>query len=155
MNVSCGSAVSIVSDYILDDWTTGVWPPAEAQDFSSSLCVQKSPEAHSVSHPMGIGNPFTEGKAWPGHDTDHSSTVKVKNEELHSLPCCLYCGSGTALLFYFTLTNMNETQNGYRLPDMWLISVWSPHRIPVSCSLVGDKLLDKVKKMCLTKLTMF
>jgi hypothetical protein len=33
-----GSSVSIVSDYTLDDWVTGVRSPAEAKDFSSSLC---------------------------------------------------------------------------------------------------------------------
>jgi hypothetical protein len=34
------------------EWTTGVRSPAEAKDFSSSLCVQTSSEAHPTSHPL-------------------------------------------------------------------------------------------------------
>jgi hypothetical protein len=32
--------------------------PAQAEDFSSSLCVQNSSEAHPASYPMGKGSPF-------------------------------------------------------------------------------------------------
>jgi hypothetical protein len=46
------SSVSISSDYRLDDRTIKVWSPAEAKDFSSSLCVQTSFEVHSVSYPV-------------------------------------------------------------------------------------------------------
>jgi hypothetical protein len=62
------SAVSIVSDYRLDDRATGVWSPAEVRDFSSCLCVQTSSEAH----PVGTGGPFPGGNAQLRHDTDHS-----------------------------------------------------------------------------------
>jgi hypothetical protein len=64
------------------DGTTGVRSPAEANDFSSSLCLQTSSEAHSASYPMGTGGPFPEGKARPGRDAYHSppSTAEVKNE---------------------------------------------------------------------------
>jgi hypothetical protein len=73
------SSVSIVSG---DDWTTGVRSPAEAKDFSSSLCVQTGSGAHPASCRMGTGGPFPGGKARPGRDADHSppSIAKVKNE---------------------------------------------------------------------------
>jgi hypothetical protein len=41
-----------VSDYRLDDWGS---VPAEAKDFSSSLCVQTSSEAHPASYSVGTG----------------------------------------------------------------------------------------------------
>jgi hypothetical protein len=74
---SLGSSVSIVSDYRLDDQVTGVRPPTEAKDFSCSLCVQTSSEAHPASYPMD-----TTSKVWPGHDADHlpPSNAMVKNE---------------------------------------------------------------------------
>jgi hypothetical protein len=49
---SQGSSVSIVSDYRLEDRGS---IPAEAKDFSSSLCVQTSSEAHPAAYPMGTG----------------------------------------------------------------------------------------------------
>jgi hypothetical protein len=39
------------------DWATGVRFPAEAKDFSSSLCVQTRSEAHPASYPVGITSP--------------------------------------------------------------------------------------------------
>jgi hypothetical protein len=74
--MSQDSSGSIVSDYGLDDWAIGVWSPAGAKDFSSSLCVQTGSGAHPASCPMGTG-----GKARPGRD-DHSppSSAEVVNE---------------------------------------------------------------------------
>jgi hypothetical protein len=45
-------------------------------------CVQTGSGAHPVSYPMGTRDPFHGGKAWPGHDADHSppSSAKVVNE---------------------------------------------------------------------------
>jgi hypothetical protein len=84
LNVTCiawswGSSVSIVSDYRLHHWETGV---RSAKNSSSSLCVQTSPEAHPASYPMGTGGPFTGTKERPGRDADHSppSSAEVKNE---------------------------------------------------------------------------
>jgi hypothetical protein len=59
-----------------------VLSPAEARDFSSSLCVQTGSEAHPASCTMGTGGPFPGAKARPGRDADHSplSTAEVKNE---------------------------------------------------------------------------
>jgi hypothetical protein len=61
------------------DWTTGVRSPTEAEDFSSSLCVQTDSEAHSAYCPEVL---FPGGKARPGRDADHSplSSTEVKNE---------------------------------------------------------------------------
>jgi hypothetical protein len=50
-----GSSGSIVSDFRLDDRAIEVRSPAEAKDFSCSLCIQISSEAHPASYPMGTG----------------------------------------------------------------------------------------------------
>jgi hypothetical protein len=44
------------------DWMTGVRCPTYAKDFSSSLCVQTSTEAHPASYPMDTGGPFPRVK---------------------------------------------------------------------------------------------
>jgi hypothetical protein len=64
------------------DWTIGVRSPTEAEDFSSSLCVQTGSGAHPASRPMSTGGPFPGGKVRPGRDADHSpsSSAEVKNE---------------------------------------------------------------------------
>jgi hypothetical protein len=76
------SSSSLVSEYGLDDRAIGVRPPAEAKDFSSSLCVQTGSEAHPASCPMGTGGPFPGGKARPGRDADHlpPSTAEVVDD---------------------------------------------------------------------------
>jgi hypothetical protein len=64
----------------LVEWTTGVRSPTEAEDFSSSLCVQTGSGAHAASCPMGTEGPFPGDKARPGRDADHSppSSAEVK-----------------------------------------------------------------------------
>jgi hypothetical protein len=64
-------------DYELDDRAIGVRSPAEAKDFSSSLCVQTVCGAHPASCTMGTGD-----KERPGRDADDSpsSSAEVKNE---------------------------------------------------------------------------
>jgi hypothetical protein len=47
--------------------TIGVRFPAKANDFSSSLCVQTSSEAHPASYPMGTGGPFPGVKGGSPH----------------------------------------------------------------------------------------
>jgi hypothetical protein len=51
-NKSWCSSVTIVSDYRLVD---EVQSPAEAKDFSSTLCVQTGSEVHPASYPMDTG----------------------------------------------------------------------------------------------------
>jgi hypothetical protein len=53
-------------DYGLDDRAIGVRFPAEAKDFSSSLCVQTGSGAHPASCPVGTGGPFLGGKSAAG-----------------------------------------------------------------------------------------
>jgi hypothetical protein len=48
-------SVSIVYDYGLNDRAVEVRSPAEARDFSCSLCVQTSSGAHPASCTMGTG----------------------------------------------------------------------------------------------------
>jgi hypothetical protein len=71
-----------VFGYVLDDRAIEVRSPAEAKDFSCSLCVQTGSGAHPVSCTMCTGGPFPGGKARPGRDADHSppSSAKVENE---------------------------------------------------------------------------
>jgi hypothetical protein len=49
------------SHRLATEWTNGVRLPAEAKDFSSSLCVQTSSEAHPASYPMGYRGSFRWG----------------------------------------------------------------------------------------------
>jgi hypothetical protein len=60
-----GSSSSIVSGYRLDDRAIEVRSPAEAKDFSSSLCVQTGSGAHQASCTMGTGGHFPGDKALP------------------------------------------------------------------------------------------
>jgi hypothetical protein len=64
------------------DWTTRVRSPTEAEDFSSSPCVQTGYGANRTSCPLGTGGLFSGGKARPRHDADHSplSSAEVVNE---------------------------------------------------------------------------
>jgi hypothetical protein len=48
-----------VSDYRLDDWGS---IPGRSKEFSFSLCVQTSYEAHPASYPTGTGGPSPEVK---------------------------------------------------------------------------------------------
>jgi hypothetical protein len=66
------SSVSIISDFGLDDRASQVRFPAEANNFSSSLCVQTGSGAHPASSTKGTGCHFPGGKARPGLDADHS-----------------------------------------------------------------------------------
>jgi hypothetical protein len=68
----------LVSDYELDDRTSGVHSLVETNYFSSSLCVQTGSEAHPASYPLGIWAPLPGGKARPGVTlTTRSHLVKA------------------------------------------------------------------------------
>jgi hypothetical protein len=62
----------IVSGYGLHDWAIEVLFPAEAKEFSSSLCVQTGSGAHPASCKMGTGGTFSGDKARTGRDSDLS-----------------------------------------------------------------------------------
>jgi hypothetical protein len=100
---SWDSSVNIVSDYRLDDLATGVQSPAEAKDFSSSLCVQTGSGAHPASCTMGTGGPFSGVKARPERDAEHSPILmprsRTSNRYISSPSCRPHGGNGTVLLF--------------------------------------------------------
>jgi hypothetical protein len=48
------------------DWTTGVRPAAEANDYSSGLRVQTSSEVHPDFYPTGTGGPSSGVKRGRG-----------------------------------------------------------------------------------------
>jgi hypothetical protein len=78
-----GSSVSLVSGYVLDDRAIDVRSPAGAEDFSCSLlCPDRLWGPPSLLCIMGTRGPFPRGKAWPGHDADHSPpfSAEVVNE---------------------------------------------------------------------------
>jgi hypothetical protein len=97
-----GAEVARSAQCLTTDWTNGVRSPAGAKDFSSSLCVKTSSEAHPPSYPMGTRGPFLRGKTRPGRDSDLSppSSAEVKNELEQFLLSALASAlrSGTALL---------------------------------------------------------
>jgi hypothetical protein len=66
-----GISVSLMSGHELDDRAIEVPSPAEAKDFSSSLCVQTGSGAHPDYCAMGTGGPFPGGKVLPRRDADH------------------------------------------------------------------------------------
>jgi hypothetical protein len=67
--------------YPTTGWTTGVFSPVEAKDFSSSLCIQAISETHPASCTMGTGG-HSEGNVQLGRDAGHSppSSASVKNK---------------------------------------------------------------------------
>jgi hypothetical protein len=68
------------------DWTTGVRSRTQAEDFSSSLCVQTGSGAHPASCPMGTGGSFAGGKARPGRDADHSPPSSAEVRFVGTIP---------------------------------------------------------------------
>jgi hypothetical protein len=94
-----GKRVAVSLLCLTTDWTTGVRPPAEVKDYSSSLCVQTSSKTHPASCTMGTGESFPRAKARTGGDDDHSlpSSAGVKNTIFLSLFEPTW-HSGTALL---------------------------------------------------------
>jgi hypothetical protein len=80
--VQPGSSVSIVSSYGLDDRAIEVRSPAEANDSSSSLCVQTGSGVYPASCTMGTGGPFPGGVVRSGSDADYSppSSAEPMNE---------------------------------------------------------------------------
>jgi hypothetical protein len=79
-----GSSVSIVSGYGLDDRAIGVRYPAEAENFSSSVCVQTGSGTHPASCPL-----------------TPSSAEVVNEQELHFLSPQAPPGRVVGLLYFF------------------------------------------------------
>jgi hypothetical protein len=100
-----GSSVSIVSGYGLDDRVIEVWSPAEAEDFSSNLCVQTGSGAHPASCTMGTGFLSPGVKRGQGVTlTTHPHLVPrsiMSRSYTSSPPCVSMACSGTALILIF------------------------------------------------------
>jgi hypothetical protein len=84
------------------DWTSRVRSLAEAEDFSSSLCVQTTSEADPAFYPMGTGSPFLGIKrGWGVMLATHPHLMlrsRVSRSYIASPPWLLHGGSGTTLL---------------------------------------------------------
>jgi hypothetical protein len=80
------------------DWSNGVRYPTQAEDFSSTLCVQTGTGAHPASCTMGTGGSFPGGKARPGRDADCSRPLNASPPKHLS-----WRVAGQLLLFYFTV----------------------------------------------------
>jgi hypothetical protein len=99
-----GSWGSSVSTCLATDWTTGIRSPAEAKDFSSSLCVQTSSEAYPASYPMGTGGPFPGIKRGVGVTlTTHPHLVpgSIMSSSSTTLPFGACTAVAGQLYFYF------------------------------------------------------
>jgi hypothetical protein len=111
----------------LDDRAIGVRSPAEATDFSCSLCVQTGSGAHPVSCSMGTGGPFPGGKARPERDTDHSPPSSA--EVMYELELCLFSPQAppwrVAGLLYFTLGFISNEQTTLFKISSWKLNIWS------------------------------
>jgi hypothetical protein len=106
------------------DWTTGVRSPTEAEDFSSSLCIQNGSGAHPASCTMGTGGSFPRGKVQPGHDADHSppSSAEVKNEqELYLLSSQAPPWRVAGSLYLFLIDTINNHSFNFQLKDLVII----------------------------------
>jgi hypothetical protein len=98
------SSGSIVSGYGLDDRAIEVRSPAEANNFSSSLCVQTGSEAHPASCIMGTGGPIPGGKARPGRDADRLPHLVPRSSMSRSYASSPPCASIDVLWDCFTFT---------------------------------------------------
>jgi hypothetical protein len=97
------SSGSIVSGYGLDDPSIEVRSPAEAKDFSSSLCVQTGSGAHPASCTMGTGGPFPMAKRGRGVMlTTHPHLVPTSRMSRNYTfpPRAFVACSGRALAFF-------------------------------------------------------
>jgi hypothetical protein len=77
-----GAVVARSVQCLTTDWKTGrsgFNPRRRKKEFSCSLCVQNSSEAHPASYPIGTGGRFPGGKAWPGCDDDHSPQLVTRS----------------------------------------------------------------------------
>jgi hypothetical protein len=126
-----------VSDYGRDDRATEVGSPAEAKDFSSSLCVQTSSETHPSSYPMGNG-PFPGGKSWQGRDSNHSPHVMSRSgmsTSYNSSPHCRLHGcSETAWLLLLVFPNTDR--HGSDVPPQNFAFLGPSYREALSRSLL-------------------
>jgi hypothetical protein len=101
MSPEPGSSGSIVSSYGMDDRAIEFRSPAEANDFSSSLCVQTGSGAHPASCTLGTGGHFPGLKRGLGVTlTTHPHLVmrsRMSRSYTSSPPSAFMAYSGTVL----------------------------------------------------------
>jgi hypothetical protein len=103
---SRGSSVSTVSDYGLDGRGRS---PTEAEDFSSSLCVQTGSGAHPASYTMGTGGCYPRVKHGRGvmlttHPLLSPRLRKCRSYTSSHPKAPLWSVKGTIYLFFLPLT---------------------------------------------------
>jgi hypothetical protein len=128
-----GSSVSVVSDYTLHD---GVQFLAETKDFSSSLRVQTSSEAHPASYPMGTRGPFARVKCNRSVMLTTPSNAKAKNE--------------WELYFLSPLLSAWQSWDSFTFPSLqasWHVANMIKARIGQRVTHKWNKLLDMLKNM--------
>jgi hypothetical protein len=99
LNTGAGVAQLILC--LTTDWTARVRSLEEAKDFSSSLCIHTSNEAHPSLVSNQYWECFTRGKVSLGRDADHLPHLVPRQDwvgAIPSLPWHLHCGKETALL---------------------------------------------------------
>jgi hypothetical protein len=77
--INLGAGVVKSVQCLTTDQTTGVQSPADVKDFSSSLCVETTSEAHPASYSMGTMGPLP-GVQCSQSMTLTTSSAEVKNE---------------------------------------------------------------------------
>jgi hypothetical protein len=94
--------------YLTADWRTGVLFSAQAKDFSSSLCVKASSEAHPASFQMVIGVRFPGVNRGQGvTPTTCPNLVQTSRIAILSLPLSVCMAVAGQL--YFTLLILSRT----------------------------------------------
>jgi hypothetical protein len=108
------SSVSIVSGYRLDDQTIEFRSPAEAKDFSSSLCVQTGSGANPASCTVGTGGPLPRDKVQLGRGADPHLVPRSRMSRSYTSsppPSTFEACSGTAIMIN-VITIVDLKKNG-------------------------------------------
>jgi hypothetical protein len=102
-----GAGVAQSVSWLTTDWTTGVRSPTEAEDVSSSLCLQTGSGAHPASCSMGTGGPFPRVKRGRGVMlTNHPHRVprlSMSRNYTSSHHMCLHGVYRDSLLYFYLL----------------------------------------------------
>jgi hypothetical protein len=106
--MSWGRSVSIVSDYRLDNWATGVRSRADARRFSALTFVSRpalTPTQPPIQWIPGVLSPWVErGQAVTLTTHPHLVPASRMRNCVSSPLCRLHDGSGTSLLYFYPPT---------------------------------------------------
>jgi hypothetical protein len=100
------------------DWITGVRSPAEAKDFSFSLCVKTSSDGHPASYPMVTGGHFQGVKCSRGVTlTTHQYLVPRSRKEgaILPLPLIVRLAVQRQLLLYYSHCDTQHAERSIAL----------------------------------------